>query len=69
MPSLREALRRARELGARVEPIHRTGEIRVAHPRLIKSLKINNRRKGCPMALWVALKRMAGACPRRKEER
>lgn len=60
--SLKAALRRARELGLRVELVYRTGEVRVIRPDG-RPLTINNRRKDAPKALEKLL-RDAGDDPK-----
>lgn len=43
--SRREALSVARKLGAEVEPVNRTGEIRLRHSLVGYALRVNGRRK------------------------
>jgi hypothetical protein len=59
--NLRNALDIARNLGCSVECVRRTGEIRVSHPRMLKSYKAKHptRRKDCPMKLVVWLRSAA----------
>lgn len=54
--NLRECLAEAARLGARVEPIRRTGEIRLSHPRMRGSGPVNARRKDAPRRLVVWLR-------------
>lgn len=57
-PSLRAALDRARRLGCAVQPVRRTGEIRVTPPLPLRPVVVNARRKDTPRALLVALRRL-----------
>ena len=52
---LTKALHIARGLGCQVAFVRRTGEIRVTHPLMAKSCKVNGRRKDCPRHLvgWL----------------
>lgn len=47
--------RAARALGATVEPVPRTGEIRFSHPRVGRRITVNGRRKGATRAViaWI----------------
>ena len=54
--SLRKALRQAKQLGCEIRPIRKTGELRVTGPGW--RMKINGRRKDCPLRLAVNLKRL-----------
>jgi hypothetical protein len=56
--NLVKALRIARDLGCYVQPVRRTGEIRVFYGDM-RSGKINCRRKDAPMHLIVFLRRIA----------
>jgi hypothetical protein len=56
IPSLREALRRARDLGAEVKDCRRTGEVRVRFAG-IGAVKHNARRKDASRALCLLLRR------------
>lgn len=60
--SLLDVLRLLRQLGATVAPVRRTGEVRVSHPAVIKSVRVNARRKEPSRALTVFLKRVQEAC-------
>lgn len=56
--NLQECKRAARRLGATVERIHRTGEIRFFHPAIGSSGMINNRRKDAPRHATTWLRRL-----------
>jgi hypothetical protein len=53
---LRKALVLARSLDCHVRPVKRTGETRVSHRSISKSIKINGRRNDCPRALTQFLR-------------
>jgi hypothetical protein len=51
----RNALQYARQMGCKVHHVNRTGEVRITHPSMAKSVLINNRRKDAPRALTTFL--------------
>jgi hypothetical protein len=53
-PNLKDALREAETIGIIVEPVHRTGELRLLYPGH-QPVRINGRRKDTPRALLVLL--------------
>lgn len=53
-----EALRWARRLGCRVEPVRRTAEVRVVHDGIGRSIRINARRKDAGRELTTFLHRV-----------
>jgi len=57
----REAVAYARELGARVQDVRRTGEIRLSHPLIGQRVTVNNRRKDASRALTSWIKRVRRA--------
>lgn len=57
--NLAKCLQAARRLGCRVEPVHRTGEIRFVHPRMLKCITVNGRRKDAPRELTSWMNRVA----------
>lgn len=59
--NLRECLAFALQLGARVENVRRTGEIRVSHPSIPKCVVVpgRGRRKDAPRSLSSWLNRLA----------
>jgi hypothetical protein len=59
--SLREALTEARDLGCTVSDVPHTGEVRVTHPRVVRSVRLNGRRKDCARVLVTFLKRVRTA--------
>ena len=59
--TLRQALRRARRLGAHVENVHATGEVRVIHGD--HRLVINNRRKDATRELMALVAELEAAHP------
>lgn len=56
--NLRPALKLARKLDCRVEPVRRTGELRVSHPAVDERVVLNRRRDSSPRALTVFLKKV-----------
>jgi hypothetical protein len=56
--NLRSTLRRATGLGCRVAKIRKTGELRVSHPAMEATVRINGRKKAAPRHLTVYLKRL-----------
>jgi len=56
----REALRIARELGCKIHPVRRTGEVRVSHQKLKRSRKLSDpsRRKDATRPFTTWLKRL-----------
>ena len=57
--NLRPALKIARKLACTVEPVRRTGEIRISHPAVPERVLVNGRRDSCPRSLTTYLKRVA----------
>ena len=57
--NLRPALKLARKLDCSVEPVRRTGEVRVNHPSIPGRVTINSRRESAPRQLTTYLKRVA----------
>jgi hypothetical protein len=57
-PNLREALDLARRLGCAVEPMRRSGEVRIVPPGSGLPVVVNARRKDSPRVLVVALRRL-----------
>lgn len=57
--SLRVAVIVARQLGWRVEPIRRTGELGFWDPSTGRRMRVNGRRKDAPRVLRCALQRVA----------
>lgn len=57
--NLRKALKVATLLGARVEAVRATGEIRVSHPDFGR-VRVNGRRKDAPRALTGWLRQLGG---------
>jgi len=53
--NLAECIRAAQQLGCQVEPVHGTGEVRFAHPSMLKTVTVNRRRKDAPRKLthWI----------------
>jgi hypothetical protein len=56
--NLDDAIELAVTLGCEVKSVRRTGEIKVKHPDLPKSVRVNGRRKDCPRQLSCYLKRL-----------
>jgi len=56
--NLRDGLRLFKGLGGVVESKRRTGEVRLRHPRLAKTVVVNCRRKDSPRAMTVALRKL-----------
>jgi hypothetical protein len=58
--NLREALGVARRAGSRIRPLRRTGEIRVSHPMMKRSLRLSDpsRRKDATREFTTWLKRL-----------
>lgn len=56
--SLSDCIRLARRLGATVEHIRRTGEVRIIHPRIGSTGAINSRRKDSPRHATAWLRRL-----------
>lgn len=56
----RKALQKARLLGCFVTGVRGTGEIRIGHPNVTGTIKINARRHDAPRALTVFLRRIEG---------
>jgi hypothetical protein len=56
--NVRNALHIAKDIGCRIEPVRRTGEIPVSHP-VQKPYKLDARRKDCPRKLVVWLRSIA----------
>ena len=57
--NLRHTLREAESMGCRVATIRRTGELRISHPAIDRTVKLNGRRKDTPRALTCFLRRIA----------
>jgi hypothetical protein len=57
-PNQKDALDYARALGASVEDVHRTGEVRVHHPEWDSGVTINSRRKDTPRELIKRLNQL-----------
>ena len=53
--NLAECKQIAQQLGCRVEPVRGTGEIRFVHPRMLKPVTVNCKRKDAPRELtsWI----------------
>ena len=57
--NLLDALREARSLGVRAEPVRRTGEVRFTHPLLPRPVTVNIRRKDASRATVGFLMKVA----------
>lgn len=55
---MRDALRAWAAAGGSVEPVYRTGEIRLRHPAIPLPLRLNGRRKDTPRCLTSALRKI-----------
>jgi hypothetical protein len=55
---LRKALRAARKAGCLVVKIKATGEVRVSHPKVRITVRVNGRRKDAPRALTNFIKKV-----------
>lgn len=60
-PNLPEAIKIAYELGVKIEPARRTGELKFSHHSWSKSLKINRRERTAPGLLVTRLSQMLRA--------
>lgn len=56
--NLRQTLKEAERMGCRVKTIRRTGEFRISHPAIGRTVKLNGRRKDTPRALTCFLRRI-----------
>lgn len=57
-PNLREALALARRMGCSVDPVNRTGEVKITPPAGGPPVVCNGRRKDTPRVLIKALRRL-----------
>jgi hypothetical protein len=57
--NLRQTLKESERMGCRVTTIRRTGELRISHPAIDRTVKLNGRRKDTPRALTCFLRRLA----------
>lgn len=60
--NLHDALRVARRLGVRVENVRGTGEVRLSHPLVPRSVNCSRRRKDASRAAVGLIKKVAAAC-------
>jgi len=58
--NLRDALEYAHHFGCAIRDVKKTGELRVSHPLLPKSVKVNKRRKDCSREFSAFLRRLEG---------
>lgn len=56
--NLRDALKRARELGFQVEEVFRTGELRFSHPQFARTFRVNSRRKDASRVLTMRIRQV-----------
>lgn len=56
--NLREALKRAEDLGCQVDHVYRTGELRIKAPDRPRTVKVNSRRKDCPRSLQTVVNQL-----------